>query len=133
MSNANINLFSIKKGLSREQRLATIKKALIKLGFKYKPTKSEEVSNREEFDQAINGLVRGFLPIVKSIEASIEMTPNHSDQYLNVITCSKDQSFNTRVVIATALIKAGANEQGVECAMNSLGIYKKEVCDEKEI
>ena len=37
MDNSKIKLFSVKKGLSREQRLETYKKALLALGLKFDP------------------------------------------------------------------------------------------------
>ena len=45
MDNSKIKLFSVKKGLSREQRLETYKKALLALGLKFVPEGKTNAQN----------------------------------------------------------------------------------------
>ena len=45
MDNSKIKLFSVKKGLSREQRLETYKKALLALGLKFDPERKTNAQN----------------------------------------------------------------------------------------
>ena len=92
------------------------------------------MSQQEIVDKAINDLANDLVSTVKSIETSVKTTKNHYGQYLAILSMYREKSLSTVMIIAKALIKAGANEEGVHSALSLLGINKvQEDDDEKEI
>jgi RNA binding exosome subunit len=90
--------------------------------------------DQEVIDKAISELAADLVSTVKSIETSIETTQNHYGQYLAILSMYKEKSISTVMVLTKALIKAGANEEGVHSALSLLGINAvQEDYDEKEI
>lgn len=67
----------------------------------------------EAFSRLINGLAEDLKPEVENIEAMPETTRNHYGQYMRLVTLVPGKE----AIIATALIKAGANVQGVRDAL----------------
>ena len=90
--------------------------------------------NQEVTDKAISELAVDLASTVKSIETSIVTTQDHYGQYLAILSMYREKSLSTVMIIAMALIKAGANEEGVHSALSLLGINRvQEDDDEKEI
>ncbi len=70
----------------------------------------------QELDVLITDLSKDFAPIVKKIESGLKITKDHYGKYMSLISmlCKGDDV--TGKVYALALIKAGANRNGVVAA-----------------
>ncbi len=81
-----------------------------------KPALTPE-EKKAKLDQLIIDLAGDLKPEVDKIEASPMTTQNHYGNYGALLTTVSGGNQNTANLIALALIKAGANEQGVKSAM----------------
>ncbi len=78
-----------------------------------------EVEKQAKVDEFINGMVEDIRPEVVRIESSVETTKGHYGNYMSLLSSlSKDK--NVLRLIAMALIKAGANREGVIPAVGIL-------------
>lgn len=72
-------------------------------------------------EQLIENLRPELEPEVKRIEASVKVTQHHYGAYMSLIaTIAQDTAM--RQLIGLALIRFGANKQGVKSAMQILGV-----------
>ena len=69
------------------------------------------MTNREKADAIIAGLANDLRPAVEKIEKAIPVTRNHYGAYLDFFTICTDST--NRKIVAYALLKAGANKEGV--------------------
>jgi hypothetical protein len=61
--------------------------------------------------------------MVKAIEAQPKVTKDHYGEYLTVLTRAQDEhSLVAAKVLAIALLKAGANQQGLRAALSIMGV-----------
>ena len=67
-------------------------------------------------DDVIDSLVPDLKPVVAGIEASVATTQNHYGRYGALLT-SIAPSKSKAGIVALALVKAGANRQGVASAL----------------
>ena len=76
-----------------------------------------QLIDKTKFDAAILDLSNTFKDIVADIEAEkYKTTQNNYGRYLPLIALGKDKT--SMKIIAFALIKAGANNNGVNSALN---------------
>ena len=81
-----------------------------------KPALTPE-EKKAKLDQLIADLAGDLAPEVKKIEASPKTTQNHYGRYGALLSMFSNGNKNSANIIALALIKAGANEQGVKSAL----------------
>jgi len=79
-----------------------------------------QMTDLEKANAFINDLVEIYKPVVKEIEASMMMTKDHYGEYMNVI--GQGNSNSIRQLTAVALVKAGANKDGVLAALRIMGV-----------
>lgn len=70
-----------------------------------------------KIEAAIDDLAADFKKIVEGIERSTPTTQNHYGRYLELMIRMGCNDSVTRLIIAKALIRAGANRQGVRDAI----------------
>jgi hypothetical protein len=70
-----------------------------------------------ELEKLIAELAEDFAPMVKEIEGSLKTTQNHYGRYMALISGLAKGNRGHAKLFAHALIKAGANAQGVASAM----------------
>jgi len=85
-------------------------------------TQNEFDSNQAEFDALTRDLVMYCSPEVERIESSLETTPNHYVDYFNLLRGGLNQGHVFIYVVASTLVEAGANRQGVIDALKALGL-----------
>jgi hypothetical protein len=69
----------------------------------------------------INDVAEDLRDLVTDIEAGIETTQDHYGDYLGILTTMGQGDAGFRKVIAVALLKAGANHDGVQSALKCSG------------
>ena len=85
-------------------------------------TQTEFDSNQTEFDALTRDLVAYCHPEVERIESFPETTPNHYVDYFNLLRGGLNQGHVFIYVVASTLVEAGANRQGVIDALKALGL-----------
>jgi len=84
-------------------------------------SRSADVSSqRAKLAQLIDDLARDFAEPVSDIESRYATTKNHYGNYMNFITKMSGGNATNSKIIAMALIRAGANRDGVASAMRVL-------------
>lgn len=73
-----------------------------------------------KLDKAIDELADSMREDVAMLEKFPQVTQNHYDKYLTFLTAAQVNSDN-RLMIAAALIRAGANRVGVVAALKICG------------
>lgn len=74
----------------------------------------------EKLNALINGLAEDCKPAVAQIEAGIKTTKDNYGPYMNLISMLSKGDAKVANLISLALIKAGANTNGVASAMRVL-------------
>ena len=70
----------------------------------------------EHAEKLIKALIKDLCPLVRKIEASPPITKDYYGDYLSVL--SEFPKGNYRLAVAIALMRAGANKQGVYAALS---------------
>jgi hypothetical protein len=73
-----------------------------------------------QLDKLIIELAADFKPQVKKIESGIKMTQNHYGRYMQMLSVMAKGDKALGMVFSLALIKAGANREGVNSALKIL-------------
>ncbi len=75
------------------------------------------MTNEQKLNALVTDLAKDLKPAVDAIESeTIPTTQNHYGRYLNLFTTLSHGDKATAAVIQLALLKAGANPQGVKAA-----------------
>ena len=77
-------------------------------------------SLKERTDEVITSVADDLREHVAKIEAGIATTQNHYGDYMNLIMSVATDDANVRKIIALALIRAGANREGVLSALKAV-------------
>lgn len=72
--------------------------------------------NKAALETLIAGLVSDFAPVVKEIESSMATTKNHYGRYMAILSMANGNKQHAQI-FAIALVRAGANGQGVQDAL----------------
>lgn len=72
---------------------------------------------KAKLDEIVRSLVVEVKPAVEKIEARLATTQNHYGDYLELLTTVSGGDKKMGQVVALALIKAGANREGVLSAL----------------
>jgi hypothetical protein len=83
------------------------------------PNTSQHMT-KSELDTLIADLAEDFRPQVLKIEASIPTTKNHYGQYMSLLSQMAKDDKNLAMVFSLALVKAGANREGIKSALRIL-------------
>ena len=78
-----------------------------------------ELPNKQG-QELIDQLTIDLQPLVDDIHKQQALTQNYYGDYMNIISQCSGGNRNKSILIAIALIKAGANVRGVESAMKIL-------------
>jgi hypothetical protein len=70
-----------------------------------------------QLEKLISDLALDFAPMVKEIESGIKTTQNNYGRYMGLISSLAKGNKGHANLFALALIRAGANAQGVQSAM----------------
>ena len=73
--------------------------------------------DKTPLDTMIDGLVDDLKEVVLTIEKSPKTTQNHYGRYMSLLSSLSHGDARMSKIIALALIKAGANRQGVASAL----------------
>ena len=76
------------------------------------------MTDQERLTEIVEDLAADFRETVQSIETGIQTTQNHYGNYLTLIL-QIGETKEVRQVVALALLKAGANKQGVADALKN--------------
>ena len=72
----------------------------------------------DNYEKIVAEIAEGMKEFVASVEASIATTQNHYGEYMGLMLKFTDDA-GQKAVLASALIIAGANEQGVRDALKA--------------
>lgn len=75
----------------------------------------------DKLTQLINSLADDVKPEVQRIETKLATTQNHYGDYMTLISTASNGNRQIGKVLSLALVKAGANAQGVASALKVLG------------
>jgi hypothetical protein len=75
---------------------------------------------KSELDTLIADLAEDFRPQVLKIEGSIPTTKNHYGRYMSLLYQMAKDDKNLAMVFSLALVKAGANREGIKSALRNL-------------
>ena len=75
---------------------------------------------KSELDTLIADLADDFRPQVLKIETSIPTTKNHYGRYMELLCQMAKGDKNLAMVFSLAMIKAGANREGIKSALKIL-------------
>lgn len=67
--------------------------------------------------EMVDDIAGDLRPQVKAIEESVPTTKNHYDRYMNILSLLGRSNDGQVLIVAMALIKAGANSNGVIAAL----------------
>jgi len=74
----------------------------------------------EKLTTLINDLAEDFKPTVSKIESGPKTTQNHYGRYMSLLSTLSDGNHGKAKLFRLALLKAGANQNGVDSAMKVL-------------
>lgn len=85
---------------------------------------------KQKVTELINGLAEDFAPLVKDTEEKPETTQHHYGDYGAIISQYSKGKAGIAKIIASALIKAGANADGVNNGLHCLvlGTFEQAPC-----
>ena len=73
-----------------------------------------------ELDKLVNELAEDFRPQVTKIETGLKTTQNNYGAYLSLLSQMAKGDKNLAMVFSLAMIKAGANREGIKSALKIL-------------
>jgi hypothetical protein len=85
-----------------------------------KTQKHENKMTTKELDTLVNELAEDFRPQVTKIESGYKMTQNHYGRYMELLCQMAKGDKNLAMVFSLAMIKAGANREGIKSALKIL-------------